>query len=350
MATSHSAHQTRRDPVLRVTRYDLVSSFLIAVVVALVVAVLWLTIIWVTNRLKQTKPSIELELIELPGGFEDGAVGETLRLDSPEDVAKDPSLADVEADETQVEETIENIIELSPNATQQVQQQWDADLLSTGKKGSADGTGRGPLGMGPGQGGMPREQRWLVRFANRRNLRQYARQLDFFGIELGALMPGGQLIYLSQLTARKPRSKRVTTGKGEKRLYMVRQSSGRNKADVQLFKLNVWDNLSAGNRCGACHGLSGPASPAFVREDDINLAYGQANSLVDLSNPPNSRLVTKVAGGHNCWLGTDSACGAVITAYIDAWASGTAAGGGRQIRSEERRGGKEGRSRWSPYH
>ncbi|HFQ92343.1 MAG TPA: LamG domain-containing protein, partial [Chromatiales bacterium] len=102
-------------------------------------------------------------------------------------------------------------------------------------------------------------------------------------------------------------------------------------ADVQAFKLNVWDNLSAGNRCGACHGASGPAAPAFVREDDVNLAYALANPLVDLSSPADSRLVTKVAGGHNCWLASDSACGAVIAAYIEAWASGSAAGGGRQI-------------------
>ncbi len=102
-------------------------------------------------------------------------------------------------------------------------------------------------------------------------------------------------------------------------------------ADVQLFKLNVWDNLSAGNRCGACHGAGGPASPAFVREDDVNLAYGLANPLVDLASPADSRLVTKVAGGHNCWLASDSACGAVITAYIEAWANGAVAGGGRQI-------------------
>ncbi len=102
-------------------------------------------------------------------------------------------------------------------------------------------------------------------------------------------------------------------------------------SDVQNFKLNIWDNLSAGNRCGACHGQDGPASPAFVRSDDINLAYGAVNPLVNLDSPADSRLVSKVAGGHNCWLAADSACGAVITAYIEAWASGVGAGGGRQI-------------------
>jgi mono/diheme cytochrome c family protein len=97
-------------------------------------------------------------------------------------------------------------------------------------------------------------------------------------------------------------------------------------ADVQAFRLNVWENLNKQNRCGACHG-SGGQSPTFVRMDDVNLAYAQANTIVDLVNPARSRMVTKVAGGHNCWLDSDSACGDVITAYITAWAGGVAGGG-----------------------
>jgi hypothetical protein len=96
--------------------------------------------------------------------------------------------------------------------------------------------------------------------------------------------------------------------------------------DVQAFRLNVWENLNDQNRCGACHG-SGGQSPDFVRMDDINLAYSEANTIVDLSRPADSRMVTKVAGGHNCWLDSDSACGDVITAYISAWAGGASAGG-----------------------
>ena len=100
-------------------------------------------------------------------------------------------------------------------------------------------------------------------------------------------------------------------------------------ADVQAFKLNVWDNLVAQNRCGACHSTGGQ-SPAFVRADDINLAHAAAITIVDLANPSASRMVTKVAGGHNCWLDSDSACGDVITAYIEAWAGG-AVSSGKQI-------------------
>lgn len=97
-------------------------------------------------------------------------------------------------------------------------------------------------------------------------------------------------------------------------------------ADVQAFRLNVWEKLNKQNRCGACHGTNGQ-SPTFARMDDVNLAYAQANGIVNLDNPATSRMVTKVGGGHNCWLASASACADVITAYITAWAGGVTGGG-----------------------
>ncbi len=96
-------------------------------------------------------------------------------------------------------------------------------------------------------------------------------------------------------------------------------------SDVQAFKLNVWDNLVAANRCGSCHG-SGGQPPLFVRSDDVNLAYAAANPLVDLEQPGLSRLATKIAEGHHCWLASDAACGDVIAAYVSAWAGGADSG------------------------
>ncbi|MFT5450886.1 MAG: hypothetical protein ACI9N9_000366 [Enterobacterales bacterium] len=96
--------------------------------------------------------------------------------------------------------------------------------------------------------------------------------------------------------------------------------------DVQQFKLNVWDNLAADNRCGSCH-IEDGQSPQFVRADDINLAYSAANTIVNLSNPIDSRMVQKVLGGHNCWLTSDQACGDIIQGYITNWAGGTLGGG-----------------------
>jgi hypothetical protein len=100
-------------------------------------------------------------------------------------------------------------------------------------------------------------------------------------------------------------------------------------ADVQAFKINVWDNLKANNRCGSCHNATGQ-SPKFARNDDVNLAYQDANPVANLTQPDQSRLVTKVSGGHNCWLSSTSACGDTMTVWIRNWA-GAIAGGGRTI-------------------
>jgi hypothetical protein len=100
-------------------------------------------------------------------------------------------------------------------------------------------------------------------------------------------------------------------------------------ADVQTFKLSLWDNLVPNNRCGSCHNPS--QTPRFVRSDDINLAYDVANTIVDLTDPPNSLIVTKVRGGHNCWLADPNACGDIIQSYVENWAGSSIGGGGREI-------------------
>ncbi|MCZ6890100.1 MAG: LamG domain-containing protein [Gammaproteobacteria bacterium] len=100
-------------------------------------------------------------------------------------------------------------------------------------------------------------------------------------------------------------------------------------ADVQSFKLNVWDNLVPNNRCGTCHDPS--QAPRFVRSDDINLAYNEANTIVDLNDPAQSRLVSKVRGGHNCWLTSNDACGDIVQSYIEAWAGDTVGAGAATV-------------------
>jgi len=101
--------------------------------------------------------------------------------------------------------------------------------------------------------------------------------------------------------------------------------------DVQSFRINVWDNLKSTSRCGTCHTASGGQSPMFVRQDDVNLAYAEATSLVALTTPDTSLLVTKVGGGHNCWLSSDAACAQIMETWITAWAGDAVAGGGREI-------------------
>ncbi len=100
--------------------------------------------------------------------------------------------------------------------------------------------------------------------------------------------------------------------------------------DVQRFKLSVWDNLSPENRCGACHNQT-VQDPPFVRDDDINLAYQAVGPIVNLSSPSESRMVQKVAGGHNCWLTSNQACADIIQGYITDWAGGALGGAGSTV-------------------
>jgi hypothetical protein len=103
-------------------------------------------------------------------------------------------------------------------------------------------------------------------------------------------------------------------------------------ADVQAFKVNFWENVRVQNRCGQCHNATSPAQmPNFARSDDVNLAYAQANTVVNLSQPSMSRVVVKVSGGHNCWLADPSACGQILTTWISNWAGATGAASATQV-------------------
>ncbi len=103
-------------------------------------------------------------------------------------------------------------------------------------------------------------------------------------------------------------------------------------ADVQAFEVNFWNNVRGQNRCGQCHNATTPAQmPNFARSDNVNLAYAQANIVVNLAQPSASMVVTKVSGGHNCWLADNSACGAILTTWITNWAGATGASSATQV-------------------
>jgi hypothetical protein len=97
-------------------------------------------------------------------------------------------------------------------------------------------------------------------------------------------------------------------------------------ADVQAFRIELWEKIKGNNRCGACHGANGQ-TPMFARNDDVNQAFQAANTVVNLAQPDQSRMVAKVAGGHNCWLAAASACGDTLTVWIRNWAGANATGG-----------------------
>jgi hypothetical protein len=220
---------------MRVTAYDVVTAVMISAVVGLVATVVALVIIWLTNLRPSPQTPPVLELLELPGGFEDGAIDETLKVDSEEELREDPAVADNPSEETEVMETLESVEELSDQATQIAQQQFEPQVSDSGTPGRATGNGRRPLGAGGPGSGVPRDQRWYIRFSDRGTVSTYAKQLDFFKIELGALTQN-QLIYIKNVSTKTPGKRSRNTGKDEKRLYMNWQGGDRRTADVALFK------------------------------------------------------------------------------------------------------------------
>ena len=105
---------------------------------------------------------------------------------------------------------------------------------------------------------------------------------------------------------------------------------------MQAFEVNLWNNIRGQNRCGQCHNATTPAQmPNFARSDNVNLAYAQANTVVNLAQPSTSMMVVKVSGGHNCWLADTSACGQILTTWIT------------QLGERHRCVLRDARSRWS---
>ncbi|MEM8547318.1 MAG: LamG-like jellyroll fold domain-containing protein, partial [Pseudomonadota bacterium] len=93
--------------------------------------------------------------------------------------------------------------------------------------------------------------------------------------------------------------------------------------EIQNFKRNFYDPLAANNRCGECHTPGGTGTTAFVDQTNVNDAWQETRTVVNLNDPPASAVVRRVAQGHNCWLGVgqEEACATTITGYVERWAS-----------------------------
>ena len=232
----NSIRQSRKEPVLGVTRYENARSFMLAIVMALVITVGYLFLVYLSQLEPVVEDRVALELVEIPGGSEDGAIDETLRVDSPEPPTQDAAMTDLESEVTEMEEVLDNVIDVADQATSQAPEQFEVNVETSGKRGSATGTGRRALGSGGDGAGLPREQRWFVRFSDSGTIDTYARQLDFFGIQFGLLTPDGRLIYVWNFSQARPSTRTVNTGKDEQRLYMTWQGGGRKSADIKLFQ------------------------------------------------------------------------------------------------------------------
>lgn len=92
--------------------------------------------------------------------------------------------------------------------------------------------------------------------------------------------------------------------------------------EIQNFKVAFYDPLVDSNRCGECHTPGGTGTVTFVDQGNVNQAWQQARTVVNLDDPAASEVVSRVANGHNCWLAANQAatCATTITGYIERWA------------------------------
>jgi hypothetical protein len=114
------------------------------------------------------------------------------------------------------------------------------DVAIDGDPHSSRGSGQGDARQA-GSGGegvverVPRAQRWEIRFVGG-NLEAYARQLDFFGIELAVLSTADNAVhYASNLAQAKPEHT-TKSPELEDRLYMSWRGGPLQQADRQLLE------------------------------------------------------------------------------------------------------------------
>jgi hypothetical protein len=223
---------------LQVSRFDQVSSLLVALLILSGFGVFCLAMIWFGSRLPTFEKVVPVTMAVLeeeatgPGDGSGGEVGMT--LDEP---LADELGEDVDLPAPQVQQTLSVISQ----AVAAQQADFDTPALTgaiesgkggwTGGKGRLPGSGQG----GGGSGGIARPQRWEIMFPPGGSLETYARQLDYFGIELGLVGSDGVVTYVSNLAQRRPETRQESTQK-EERMYMTWQQGELRDADLALVQ------------------------------------------------------------------------------------------------------------------
>jgi len=226
---------------LKVSAYERVSSLLIALLVLVGVGVFCLLMAWLSSRVIVRQTAIPVVLEELSGGgVETGFGTEGTEIDAPQvsDVAQVGG-----ATQSKFAETVAEVTSVVTETSAAGDQPELLDLEETAKGGSSRGTGKqaargrgGGAGGGDGAGiGKTRQDRWEIEFRDTDSLEAYARQLDFFGIELAVMDNSLQLVYVSNLAKQKPD---VRTGRreAESRMYMTWRRGPLQQADRDLVK------------------------------------------------------------------------------------------------------------------
>jgi hypothetical protein len=222
---------------LQVSVYERAASWLIASLVSLGVAVFMLFAIWLSDRLQHRMPAVPVALEEFR---EDGEGGGDGRPAGGSQVDQQSESEWVGADTTTTE-VQQDLSAMGAAVASDAVELDDPSLVTPPKRQGAFGTGGGiwggfgpgrGLGHGPGKPGKPRN--WEVVF-QKGTVDQYAKQLDFFKIELGVIKDG-KIHYAFNLHKAKPNT-RIEANPAEKelRFYLRWVQGDLRKADEELL-------------------------------------------------------------------------------------------------------------------
>ena len=202
---------------LKPTRYDQVASWLISTLVLSATSVAVLFVLWLgTHQQSKTMKPIG-----------DGGTGRLVSNINATEEFETPQVNEV-ADARLIEPVVELSTLLSSESIAAIA--TSTFDLPTSAKSSR---GLRPIGD-PVSEAVPRWERWEIRYESP-NLQSYAKQLDFFGIELGAAGGGKKEVdYAAKVSHASPVT-RTASGTDETRLYMTWRGGRLEKLDRQLL-------------------------------------------------------------------------------------------------------------------
>jgi hypothetical protein len=230
-------------PHLRQTKYDITVSALATAAMFAGMTLIAMICMWFPDFVPTDRTTPVSSLHSIDDGLPNGDTNNSLNVESPGDISLDPSLANEESDVTQLEEVVEQVVEVSVAAATIVAPDESSGSMTSAPRRSAKGSGNSPISSRKNSDprGSERERRWIVEFADKGDLKNYAAQLDFFSIELGAMFPAeGRLVYLSNLGSESPDTREIREDSGHIEQRMFTQwttgSSERRMVDVELFQ------------------------------------------------------------------------------------------------------------------
>jgi len=215
---------------LRVSPYERVASMLLALLALIGAAVLTMLILWLSSRIFASQAAVPVQLEDIGTGT--GGLSGGMELDAPpaEELGMETDL-----EQPALEQTLAAIADAVATQVALLDDPALTEELLSGKGGST-GDGRVP-GIGSGPGGTGRARHWEVQFPPGNTIDSYARQLDFFGIDLGVMTPDdnvAKVAYASRFTQPVPLKREAPTDQ-EKRCYLTWRTGGLEEADRELL-------------------------------------------------------------------------------------------------------------------